>query len=289
MNLDQRIRQRRLNRRDFLELAGLGIGALALGQCKNSPSGPELPVPVTLQFDVYNHMLGYRTSFTRNTTSGQNVNIKISDFGYGDVDSERISVREGATGGRVGTYTTFSRTGEANFIAPRANTTYGVFLMNKSNGTNYNLIDNQTDPNSRMGILLLPRYSTWNRQDDDGDTGPEGPIIEVINQFNEAFNLPWISYAEFRKVESGEDWTIGYDNYNAGGSHGTTYVRVNPRICDQLGRDYRGVFIEEIFEMLLRVSDIHGDGSHVNEFDRRLSLEGKELMNYVLVRDKKNN
>jgi hypothetical protein len=64
MILDERTKQGRLSRRDFLELTGLGIGALALGQCKSNPTGPKPPEPpkppttVNLQFNIYNHTLG---------------------------------------------------------------------------------------------------------------------------------------------------------------------------------------------------------------------------------------
>jgi hypothetical protein len=289
MSLDEKIRNGRLNRRDFLDLGIKGAlaigGAAILNNCGKHDNPVTPPGPVTLQFDVYNHTLGYRTSFTRNTMSDQNVNIKISDLGYSDVDPERIVVREK----NMGKLAVFGRTGEANFTAPRQNLNYDIFLMNKSNGTNYALMDNNIHGTS---YLVKPRFATWYRHDEDGKTGPQEAIEEVVAQFNDALNLAWISYGKLTEVNNNGDIKLGYAlcSFNGrpvGGLHATdgTYAYVNPDVCRETGRDIRGVFVTEIFELLTFVSDIHGNGSNVNEKDRYLSLEGKELMNYVYAKD----
>jgi hypothetical protein len=290
MSLDEKIRNGRLNRRDFLELGikgGLAIGGAAiLNNCGKHDNPVTPPGPVTLQFDVYNHTLGYRTSFTRNTMSDQNVNIKISDLGYSDVDTERIVVREK----NMGRLANFSRTGEANFTAPRQNLSYDVFLMNKSNGTNYALIDN----NAFGAKMTRPRYATWYRHDEDEKTGPDSAILEVVDQFNQALNPGWMSFGKMSQVNSNGNIALGYTLclYNGtpvGGLHATdgSYAYVNPDVCRETGRDIRGVFVEEIFELLTHTGDIHGDGSHVQDQDRYLTVEGEELIRYVHARDEK--
>jgi hypothetical protein len=103
-------------------------------------------VPVILQFDVCDHTEGYLTSFTRNTTSGQNVNIKISDIGYNDFSPERIVVREKD----MRPLANFSDSGETNFTAPEQNKNYDISLMNKRNGTDYALMDNNIHGTSKL-------------------------------------------------------------------------------------------------------------------------------------------
>jgi hypothetical protein len=291
MSLDEKIRNGRLNRRDFLEIAARTAGIISIGSIpiinsackKDNPITP--PGPVTLQFDVYNHTKGYRTSFTRNTMSEQNVNIKISDIGYNDVDPQRIVVREK----NMGKLAVFGRTGEANFTAPRQNLSYDIFLMNKSNGTNYALMDNNIHGTSK---LVKPRFATWYRHDEDGKTGPQEAIEEVVAQFNDALNLAWISYGKLTEVNNNGDIILGYalclyNGHPVGGLHATdgTYAYVNPEVCQETGRDIRGVFVTEIFELLTFVSDIHGDGSNVNGQDRYLTIEGQELLRYVYAKD----
>jgi len=127
MSLDEKLRTGRLSRREFLELGALGIGALALGQCKDNPAMPEPPVPVTLNFEVYNHTQGYRTSFSKTVMSGEQVIIRVSELKVDDVDPQRIAVREDGFGSLV----KFSNTGEASLAAPKKSTNYDVILFNK--------------------------------------------------------------------------------------------------------------------------------------------------------------
>jgi len=141
MSLDEKLRTGSLSRREFLELGALGIGALALGQCKaSSPTMPEPPVPVTLNFEVYNHTQGYRTSFSKTVMSGEQVIIRVGELKVDDVDPQRIAVREDGFGRLV----RFSNTGEASFAAPKQSTNYDVILFNKLRPGNTRNCDQRT-------------------------------------------------------------------------------------------------------------------------------------------------
>jgi hypothetical protein len=185
----------------------------------------------------------------------------------------------------------FSTGGAAGFTAPKQNTVYDVLLMNKSNGTNYELIDNQSTKWGG-GILYQPRSATYCRSDQDGKTGPQEAIDNVIIQFNQALNLPWISYGNISKVDTYANIAIGYGycmygNGPVRGFHSTDDILVNPDVCRETNRNVQGVFIEELFELLTDTSDIHGRGSHVNGEDQYLTIEGQELLAYVYAKDEK--
>jgi hypothetical protein len=164
--------------------------------------------------------------------------------------------------------------------------------MNKSNGANYDLIDRQQGIwGIYAGSLIRGRYTTCSRSD-DGKTGSQEAIDDVISQFNAAINPDGIKYGSITQVSSNGIITMGYgiclyEGVPVGGLHSNNQIWVNPDVCRNTGRNIIGVFITELFEVLIGVSDIHGDGSNVNEQDRYLSLEGKELMNYVYAKDEK--
>ena len=256
MSLDERVRQGRMGRRDFLEIAARTAGIISIGSiplinsaCKNSPAGPELPVPVTLQFDVYNHLQGYRASFTRNTTSGQNVNIKISECGANDVDSERIAVRQD----NFGKLEVFSRTGEAAFTAPRQNLNYDVILFNSTNNAPYQRMDDQ---NSQL--YKNKRNYTVYRKDFDGQTGPEDVWENVFDQLNSALDLGWVKWGSISRQSSG-DFSYGYGNsYDNAGWHAGNWITINPKQCsNELVMIMVG--FEEAFENICNV-DNNGHG-----------------------------
>ena len=133
---------RRIGRRSFLETAGkIGAGAVLgsiplLNSCKSSPTGPDEPpepaVPVDLEFTIYNHTRGPRGNFRRTgVLSGTTVELSvpdlISEFGITDVYVGAICIRESVSKIRVAS----SRNGMgAEFLAPRQDTSYEVFLFN---------------------------------------------------------------------------------------------------------------------------------------------------------------
>ena len=79
-------------RRGFLKAAGKAGTAIALASlplansCKGGdPSGPEPldPIPVNLEFKVYNHTQGLKASFTKDQImSGTKLALNIADRGY---------------------------------------------------------------------------------------------------------------------------------------------------------------------------------------------------------------
>ena len=166
---------------------------------------------------------------------------------------------------------------------------YDIFLMNKSYGTDYALIDNNIP-----GGQIAPankRYATWHFVERDGKTGPVEAIQEVVSQFNAPSNPSWMSYGSMSQVSKG-DIELGHslclwNGSPVGGKHARdgSYAYVNPDVCKETGRDIRGVFIEEIFEPRTYTSDIHGDGSHVNGQDRVIKKEGEELIVYTFIKD----
>jgi hypothetical protein len=118
MSLDDNIikEEAKIPRRSFLKKAVTTLGSIMLAGyigtgigCKSTPTGPS--IPVTLQFEVHNHTKGYKTQFTKNATSGDNISITtdylLNTLGIRDVDPQRIGIREDG----FNTLVTFSSSG----------------------------------------------------------------------------------------------------------------------------------------------------------------------------------
>jgi len=278
--------EQKIKRRDFFEIAARAAGAIAIGSIpiinaacgkKDSPEGPA--VPVTLQFEVYNLTEGYRTSFARNIMSGQNVNIKISDLRYNDVDSHRIAVREK----NMGPLANFSATGEANFTAPGQNMNYDVILFNASNNAHYQWMDDQNS-----GLYMSKRNYAVFRRDFDGQTGPEEVWANVFYQLNAALDLGWVKLGSIYRQPSSGDFSYGYgDSFGHAGVHAGAYITVNSKIGPDEGA-MTTIGLAEAFENICKVQNIGGDSSwHIicPNLDGVLNHVGRDLFAYVFAKD----
>ena len=296
MSLDEKLRTGRLSRREFLELATLGMGALALSQCKaSSPTTPEPPVPVTLNFEVYNHTQGYRTSFSKTVMSGEQVIIRVGELNVNDVDPLRIAIREDGFGRLV----RFSNTGEASFAAPKQSTNYDIILFNKlrpdpSVGeVSYGWMDAQNS-----SLYKNKRNYTVFRKDFDGQTGPEaawgGEFLPevgaygVFDQLNSALDLGWVKWGYINRQPdaSGGDFSYGYANcYGADGCAGGSWIGVNAKKSPTM-KGKVAVGLAEGFENICCVDNIGGWPSLVTiQLWGVLNQNGKDLFAYVFAKD----
>jgi len=276
-------------------IAGLTIASLITGMKCSNPTTPDIPVspvPVTLQFDVYNHTQGLQASFTKNNvTSETSVILNIADimstYGVTGVDNRRIAIRQGNFGGLI----VFSRTGEASFTAPRQNTDYDIYLMNTSGMTknrHYQKVDDWIDKGA--GILGVPRNASWHREDRDGYTGKKSIITSAVSQLNNAINYSWAKYGSLNKVGSNGDFGVGYGYCNNwAGMHSSDWAGVNPDNCFN-ERGQLKVFLAEIFELTTRTDDLDGISTYgliCNRSTGNLNEIGRELFAYVYVKDSK--
>jgi hypothetical protein len=267
----------------------LGI-LFSLCACQKEASDEVLLVepsePVILTVDVYNHTQGFLTKIKRSQKPDSRVRIKLADLGVEGVDKDRMVMREHRFGVRVA----FSQTGSIHFDAPKNSKNYTLYLLNASNGADYRMVDTWTSANE--GVLEYVPPIKWYREDRNNHRGPEGFIIDVIDQLNEALEYPWASYGRFQRIEERENssFGVGYGYCrNQFGWHNPYWAGVNPDHCLSGGMK-QGTFIEEIFELLTRLNDIGGKdtASLITDPDTGdLNGLGKDLLAYVFVKDEK--
>ncbi len=230
-------------RREFLKLAGTALGGALIGAtplidtaCKESePTGPSKNVSVNIQF--YNHTQGPLTERQYQGISGDLFIINAGQLGFSGVDPLRIAVRKGGSGIELGRCIKFSDKGEVRLKYPANNETWEAYLMNISNNANYNLLDYWYDVGVLFGRLRFGRHPRCQREDLDGYTGPEEPILEAIRQVNESLDYPWKRYGSLTMVPDLADFSIGYESCN--GFEGTVsskgiagiHAGVNPDLC----------------------------------------------------------
>jgi hypothetical protein len=245
-------------KRSYVKKAVSTLGSLALtgylgimsSACKGSPTTPEPPpTPVTLNFEVYNHIKGYKNNFSKTTMSGDQVIIKVAELGVNDVDQQRIAIKEDGFGRLV----RFSNIGEASFYAPKQSMNYDIVLFNAYPGVNYNWMD---EKNSK---LYQGKHSyTVCRKDYDGQTGPEEPWQEAFDQHNQALILGWIQWGYInRQPNAGSgDFSYGY-----GYCFGHMGIHQGYRVLIEQSLGGIGpltIANEEIFENITCVDDIGG-------------------------------
>jgi hypothetical protein len=272
-----------MRRRDFLERAARTAGIISIGSIpiinsackKDSPTGPEPPVPVTLQFDVYNHTLGYRTSFTRNTTSGQSVIISVGDLGVLGVDPQRVAVRKDNFGSLVD----YSGTGQCAFTAPKQNTSYDIILFNASNNAPYQWMD---DFNSHL--YKDKRDYIVYRKDFDSQTGPEDVWANVFDQLNSALDVGFVRWGSISRQTSG-DFSYGFGNSNGNaGWHEGRWITINNLEGNVLVMTMVG--LEEAFENICQVDNIGGHSSLMTiQTGGVFNPVGKDLFDYIFAKD----
>jgi hypothetical protein len=258
----------------------IGLAVLGTSGCKSGgPTGPEKPVSVTLQFDVYNHTKGLITNFTRTVMSGENVVINIGELGVVGVDPQRIAIRRDP----FGRLEMFSNVGSASFVALKQITSYDVILFNASNNAPYQWMD---DLNSQL--YKDKRDYTVYRKDYDGQTGPEDVWASVFDQLNAALDMGWVKWGYIARQPSGTsgDFSYGYGNSNgADGWHQGSWITVNPITNDSF-ISRTAVGLAEAFENICQVDNIGGTASLVTiQYLGVLNPKGKDLFAYVFAKD----
>ena len=264
---------------------------LSLLLCKKkTPFEPETPEPsvqVTLSFKIYNHTQGLIKNYTKKATAGEGAYIRISELEVSGVDDKRIVIREE----NFGEFVEFSRLSEAAFIAPQADKNYDIYLMNASNGADYNIIDEWVDKGKGLGILRFPRNITYHREDRDGYTGSQGIIDDAVLELNRAIQYSWVQYGSITEVAGGGDFGVGYGYCNNWlGDSTDVWVGVNPDKCKRHNIKEARVFISEIYELVTRTDDL---GGGLNSFEYITDVAGnlkpfaKDLIAYVFVKDEK--
>ena len=266
-NLEQKIEKEKTSRRSFLKKAVKRIGTLFLAgymtlagmNCKSNPTTPDLPVPphqITVKVDFYNHTQGIIGEKTYTGMSSQpGLIIRVNDCpNTSTIDPHRIAVRQESQTRGLGKLIMFSRTGETNTNFPEENTTYRAYLMNNTNNTDYNLIDEKEGG----GQIAFSPNCTWNREDRDGYTGKKSIITSAVSQLNNAINYSWAKYGSLNKVGSNGDFGIGYGYCNDYiGWHTGSWAGANPNNCFNEAQQLK-VFLAEIFELTTRTNNLNG-------------------------------
>lgn len=274
----------------ILLLLALSSIFISCGPSRNKQEGKDQVLDniprITLFFDVYNHTQGFLKRFEKKTFKGETIKLSIDQFDIEGVDERRIVVREGRMWRRVA----YSRLGECEFVAPETDSYYSIYLMNASNNADYRAVD------IRVGLyegnLQFPRIMKWLRDDRDGYEGPDGPLMEAIQDLDDALLYPWARYGQFRKVSTKREshFSVGYgyceDEY---GIHSLNWAGVNPKHSKD-DKFTRETFLEEIFELVTGTENIGEKDSVSLIADPRtgfLSAAGKDLLAYIFVKDVK--
>jgi len=284
-------------RRKSLENIVKGIifigGAAYTWRCKGNTTTPDIPIPVTLNFEIYNHSQGYiqGKNFSKNVMSSDPVSIRIDQLGVTGVDDKRIAIYEQGFTRKI----SFTSTGETTINAPKQNTNYNIIVFN---ALGKDVLDRQVsydwmDEQSARLYKSKHDYTVY-REDRDGVTGPEGSWQSVWNQLNSALDLGWVKWGSITSKpmpnDGQGDFSYGYgiciygDNQRADGLHAGSYILVDPEMCPtEKGR--RAVGLSEAFENICSVNNIGGYPSSMTiQYQGVLSQTGKDLFAYVFVK-----
>jgi len=245
---------------------------------------------VSLEFDVYNHTQGYLTQFTReNIDAGSQVTIKVSDLGVSGVDTKHIIVRKDTIDRMLGARVAWNKTnGTVTFTAPSTDTDYDVILLNDSG--QYDKVDYWIDKG--YGNLFLAPICTYFRFDRNGGSGPDGPILDCVQQLNSALDYSWVLYGRMDRVDSGGNMEIGY-NAEVGATWFGIHTRGPPpgafvhpiNIKDNILRTR--IFLAEVFELRTSTADLENGLTFplISDDSGRLNLVGRDLWAYVFAND----
>ena len=293
----------RLTRRDLLRRLGRGglaaAGLAALAGCRGSstPDTPEPPpsVKVRVLAHFYNHTQGYIGDREYSGMSGSLLPIRIADSPeVSSVDPSRFSVRSASKGGWLGTRIEFSTTGQLNTaLFPGQDAEYDVFLMNKTNGADYSLIDG----NSGLVAGQTP-IGTWDRED-HWASGPDEIPHEAMRQINQALAFPWAKYMEFTELAPnvrGDIW-VGYmipesdpgATFRGAWSEGNAWV--NPEVCPGDILKLR-VFIEMIIGHIVSKEGFASNYASTPSYEyltdpNGITPLGRDLLACAAVKEKK--
>jgi hypothetical protein len=288
-DLTGKIKEGRLTRRDFFKLGALvGAGALVNYACGNknvsSPTDPTPPNtnnPVNIKLIYRNHTQGKYGEKTITKKPGEQFIVRARDIGGGNVDADRVAVRESNFGKLI----KFTNNRDLVLNAPNTNKTYEVYGFNIASGADYELMDEQ---NARL-YNGKHNFVVW-RRDFDGQTGPEYIWEDVFEQLNNALIRPGggiYGSIDRRPNANSGDFSYGYGIPPNGGigCHGGDYIYVHPG-----GEDKSKIAtgLSEAFEQICDVQNINGLPSRetiCNYGSDRLNTIGRDLFTYVLVKE----
>lgn len=274
--------KKEMNRRDFFKFSAIaGLGLLANSCNKETPVEP--PTPVTLTLRYINHTQGSYGTKTVNTESGSNVIVKPRDISGGQVDEQRVAVREEDFGKLV----VFSKTGQASFSAPNQDTTYEVYGFNTGSAADYDLMDEQ-EANLHLG---KSEYNVY-RRDFDGLTGSEDLWANVFTQLNDALKHSWATYGQINRQPDATtgDFSYGYGITPGGPDGGSPGWHTDDRIVVFPGADDISIVsagLAETFELICKVDDIGGSDSRntiCHWGSDKLNNIGRDLFAYVFAK-----
>jgi len=296
-----------LNRRSFIRGSAITGAALAastfLAGCKGATEPENItPVPVDLQFDVYNHTQGFLTSFTKTgIMSGTKLTLYPStivyEHGLQHVDNSRIALRQDNFGSLI----QYARGGGAQLEVPRANKSYDIFLFNDSAVEFYNWKDDLSARWNNWAMMYTKNHLTFFRADRDDITGEErvwgGELLPeigdygVFDQINNALKPVWAPF-RYGLLDRRPDLTNGDCSYGFGAANGSEFwstahmfVVVNPGLLTTVAQQVAGGFAA-ILESLMGWNNL---GNYVTyqpiQSNGVLNQVGKDFFAYMFVRD----
>jgi len=293
-DLTKEIKEGRLTRRDFLRLGALvGAGALANYACGNknvsSPTEPITPTnPVNIRLVYRNHTQGKYGEKTITKMPGEQFIVRARDIGGGNVDADRVAVREFNFGNLIG----FTNNRELRLPAPNRDITYDVYGFNIASGADYDLMDSDNYYNEQATLYNGKHDIIVYRKDRDGKTGPEYIWEDVFNQLNNALIRPGggtYGSIDRRPNANSGDFSYGYADTlklcGGVGCHGGNSIEISDG-----GEDKAKIAngLEEAFEQICGVQNINSQPTKLiicNNGSDRLNRIGRDLFLYVFVKE----
>jgi hypothetical protein len=295
-----------MNRRAFLErtvIAGAGAVSAALFEsCKANPTTPDdpdlPPVPVNLQFEVYNHTQGLKASFSKSgimseTRLALTASGLISEYGIEHVVSNKLALRGEDFGGLF----FYAKEGSVTVSVPRSDTKFSIFLFNDAGEALYNWYDTF----KTRGIMYDHNVLAFYRKDYDGLTGEErvwgGELLAetggygVFDQINAALQPEWATF-KYGHFERRPTSTTGDSSYGYGNAYGrefwkvsNEFVMVNPTLLTTIPQQVAGG-IAAVIESLMGLENLGGDATYMPiQNNGVLNQAGKDIISFMFVRD----
>lgn len=197
----------------------------------------------------------------------------------------------------IGGLVTHVNFGQATFSAPSRDATYAVYFYSKSNGAEYDIIDNDGFRTAGSQLVMGTRYMKVRREDRDGQTCPEGVWFGNISGYRGALEqigeaaqgIYGFDWAKINQVSSGGDFGVGAGNCDGdNGMHapGADWAGVNYNKIGNNPPFLVSVALEEAFELICDVDNIGGQPSLMRiQYGGNLLPIGKDYILYTLIKD----